>query len=128
MSAKNSKAETLMQAQERPRCFIPHRVHLLCLVVLGLIFVAVTSSAQDAARKVTARTSPSYPELAKKMHLTGRVKVEVSINPAGSVTSAKLVGGNPVFESSAIEAVKQWKFEAAASATKTVIVLEFADQ
>ena len=117
-----------MQAQERPRNLIPHLVHLLCVVVLGLIFIAITSSAQDAARKVTARTSPSYPELAKKMHLSGKVKVEVSINPAGSVISAKLVGGNPVFESSAVEAVKQWKFEPAATVTKTVIVLEFADQ
>jgi TonB family protein len=117
-----------MQAQERPRNFIPHLVHLLCAVVLGLIFVALASSAQDIARKVTARTAPNYPELAKKMHLSGKVKVEVSINPAGSVTTAKLVGGNPVFELCAVEAVKQWKFEPAANVTKTVIVLEFADQ
>ena len=97
-------------------------VLLLSLALLGV------SVAQETSRKVIARTAPSYPELAKKMHLSGKVRVEVVVNPAGSVTSAKLVGGNPVFESSAIEAVKQWKFEPAQNATKGVIILEFAEQ
>jgi len=85
------------------------------------------SGAQESSRKVIARTAPSYPELAKKMHLSGKVKLEVVISPAGSVTSAKLVGGNPVFESNALEAVKQWKFESAAGVTKSVITLEFVE-
>jgi len=97
------------------------------ILLLGLVLVGLCV-AQDASRKVIARTSPSYPELAKKLHLSGKVKVEVVINPAGAVVSAKLVGGNPVFESSAVEAVKQWKFETAASTTKSVILLEFAEQ
>jgi hypothetical protein len=44
------------------------------------------------------------------------------------VTAAKFVGGNPVFEASAVETVKQWKFQTAAETTKTVIVLEFGAQ
>ncbi len=100
--------------------------------VLALLIVFLLASnailAQEARRKVIARTAPTYPELAKKAHLTGKVKIEVVVNPAGTVTAAKPVGGSPIFENSALEAVKQWKFEAAQTTTKTVIVLEFADQ
>jgi TonB family protein len=83
---------------------------------------------QDLNRKVIAQTAPSYPELAKRMHLSGKVKLEVVITPAGSVKSAKLVGGNPVFEQSALDAVKQWKFAAVEKETKALILLEFAKQ
>jgi TonB family protein len=86
-----------------------------------------TSAAQEASRKVIAKTAPTYPELAKRMHLAGKAKLEVVITAGGFVKAARLVGGNPVFEKNAIEAVKQWRFEAAPTETKTVLVLEFAD-
>ena len=95
--------------------------------VLLLSFLGA-ASAQEASRKVIAKTAPSYPELAKRMHVTGRVKVETVVAAGGAVTAARLVGGNPVFEKSAVEAVKQWRFEPAQKETKTVVVLEFADQ
>jgi TonB family protein len=101
----------------------------LLIGALGLSLVLVAASlAQEPARKVTARTVPTYPDLAKKMHLSGKVKLEVVVNPAGAVTSARIIGGNPVFESSAIEAIKQWKFEPAQNTSKTVVVMEFAGQ
>jgi TonB family protein len=82
---------------------------------------------QELKRRVIARTAPSYPELAKRMHLSGKVRLELVIAPGGSVKSAKLVGGNPVFEKSATDAAKQWRFEAAEKETKAVILLEFAE-
>lgn len=99
----------------------------LLLLMAGFIVVGV-SPAQESARRVVARTAPTYPELAKKMHLSGKVRIELEVNPAGSVTAAKMVGGNPVFETSAVQAVKQWKFETAQGATKGVITVEFAEQ
>jgi TonB family protein len=62
------------------------------------------------------------------MRLTGKVKVEVMVSPKGGVTSARLVGGNPVFEKSALDAVKQWRFEPGDQETKVAIVLEFTSQ
>jgi len=97
------------------------------VLMVGLV-LGVISFAQETARKVIARTAPSYPELAKKMHLSGKAKVEVLVNAAGTVMSAKFVGGNPVFETSAVEAVKQWKFEPSAGPSKGTVVVEFADQ
>jgi TonB family protein len=105
----------------------PSRCAAFLFLLLSLVLGEVVLG-QDLNRKVIARTAPSYPELAKRMHLSGKVKVEVVIAPEGSVKSAKLVGGSPVFEKSAIEAVKQWRFEAANKETKAVILLEFAEQ
>ena len=105
----------------------PFFVAGLWFALLGVCFLPV-SAAQETSRKVIARTAPTYPELAKRMHVTGKVKVEVVITASGSVKSARMIGGNPVFEKSALEAVKQWKFESAPSDTTGVVVLEFADQ
>lgn len=96
---------------------------MILLIALGLTCVA-----QEASRKVVARTAPTYPELAKKMHLAGKVKLEVTISTGGAVTSAKQVGGSPVFEKNALEAVKQWRFEAGQKVTKEVVVLDFEDR
>lgn len=62
------------------------------------------------------------------MHLTGKVRVEVVVAPNGTVTSARLIGGSPVFEKSAVDAVKQWRFEPADRENKGIIVLEFEDR
>ena len=104
----------------------PSRCAAFWVLLLSLAFGGVVLG-QEPNRKAIARTAPSYPELARRMHLSGKVKLEVVIAPGGSVKSAKLVGGSPVFEKSAIEAVKQWRFEAAEKETKAVILLEFAE-
>lgn len=105
---------------------------LICLLVviagLGSFPMAGVAQTEKPARKVIAKTAPTYPELAKKMHLTGKVKMKTVVTPGGSVASAKMIGGSPVFEKSAVDAVKQWRFEAANKETTEVVVLEFADR
>ncbi|MGA8762366.1 MAG: energy transducer TonB [Candidatus Sulfotelmatobacter sp.] len=104
----------------------PRRLWRLVLLVLCLVWLfAHALLAQEPSRKVISRTLPSVPALARKMHLTGKVKLELIIAPGGVVTAARLVGGSPVYEQSAIEAVKQWKFERAVKETKQVIVFDF---
>ena len=93
----------------------------LCLVLSG------RAQAEDAPRKAVAKTAPSYPELARKMHLAGKVKLQVDIAASGSVKAVKFIGGNPVFQTSATEAVKQWKFEKAETDATQVITLEFSE-
>ena len=88
--------------------------------------MTATSIAEEPIRKVIAKTAPSYPELARKIHLTGKVRLEVAVTPAGAVSSVKLIGGSPVFEKSAIDAVKQWRFAPADKETTGVVTLEFA--
>jgi len=105
------------------------RVFRQWVVVFALLPALLSVSlSQESPRKVIAKTAPSYPELAKRMHVTGKVRVEVDIAPSGAVSSARLVGGNPVFEKRAIDAIKKWRFEPASKETKAVIVLEFAGE
>jgi TonB family protein len=118
----------MLLAEKRNRVFVHWaRPFQLTVLLLTLMFIG-TLRAQELSRKVIAKSAPSYPELAKRMHITGKVKLEIVVAPGGAVTAARLVGGNPVFEKSAVEAVKQWRFEPAQKETKTAMVLEFADQ
>src|SRR5215831_605667 len=107
---------------------IPAGIYVYAFFLFLASLVVVASPAQESSRHVVSRSAPVYPELVKKMHLAGKVKIEVEVNPAGWVISAKMVGGNPVFETAAINAVRQWKFEPAQNASKGVITVEFAEQ
>ncbi len=82
--------------------------------VMALMFgvAAVTPTfAQDEGRKVKTKVAPIYPELARKMAVTGVVKVQVTIAANGTVKSAKVVGGHPLLVDPAMDAVRKWKFE-----------------
>lgn len=81
-----------------------------------------------AERKIVSRVAPVYPDLAKRMHVSGVVKMEVVIRANGNVKSTKVVGGNPVLIESATEAVRKWKFEGAPEETTEVVQLTFAPQ
>ena len=71
------------------------------------------------------RVAPAYPELAKKMHIRGTVRVEAVVRPNGSVKSTRVLGGNPVLIQSAQDAVTKWKFEAAQGETTEIVQLSF---
>ena len=66
-----------------------------------------------------------YPELAKRMSITGVVKVLVTVSTNGSVKDAKLVGGHPVLASAALDAVKKWRFEAAQQESTGIVEFRF---
>ncbi len=76
-------------------------------------------------RKVIEKVDPEYPELAKRMHMTGVVKVEAVVRANGSVKSTKALGGNPVLIDAATEAVRKWKFEATAEETTEGLQITF---
>jgi TonB family protein len=87
---------------------------------------AQTASASTASdRKVSARVAPVYPELAKKMHIHGMVRVEATVRPNGSVKSTRVLGGNPVLIDAAQEAVGKWKFEPNQNETTEVVQVSF---
>jgi len=82
-------------------------------------------SALGDDRKMKSEVRPVYPELAKKMNVSGAVKVEVVITPAGTVKSAKALGGHPLLIESALDAVRKFKYEAAAGETTQVVIFNF---
>jgi len=95
------------------------------LAFLGT-FVLAQSSSDEGKRKVKTKVAPAYPELAKRMNVTGRVKIEVIITPDGKVKSTRAVGGHPLLVQACVDAVKEWKFAAAPEETTQVVEFEFA--
>ena len=76
-------------------------------------------------RKVITKISPNYPELAKRMHVQGAVKLEITVRADGGVKSTRALGGNPVLIQAASDAVARWKFEASQSETTEIVQLTF---
>lgn len=98
-------------------------------IAVGAVGVMVAVSAAPSAlgddRKMKNEVKAVYPELAKKMNVSGAVKVEIVITPAGSVKSAKALGGHPLLIESALDAVKKCRFEAAAGETTQIVTFNF---
>ena len=88
-------------------------------------FAMAQSGSDEGKRKVKTRVAPAYPELAKRMNVTGRVKIEVMITPDGRVKSTRAVGGHPLLVQACTDAVKEWKFVAAPEETTQVVECEF---
>lgn len=98
---------------------------ILVSLALCAVIAAGQASSHTPERKVVEKTAPVYPELAKRMHITGIVKLEVVVRPNGTVKGSKTVGGNPVLIQSAMDAVSKWKFEASPDETTGVVELTF---
>jgi TonB family protein len=103
---------------------------LVMLVVAGMVVAtrAQQATTADIVRRAKTRVEPVYPELARKMNITGTVKVEVVVSPNGNVKDAKVMGGHPVLANAALEAVKKWKFEPAAGESTGVVEFKFEPQ
>ena len=85
---------------------------------------AAVASAQEA-RRVVSKRPPHYPELAKKMNLTGTVKLEVLVGPDGAVKHVSVLGGHPILVNATVDAVKEWKYESARAETVEQINVAF---
>jgi len=79
----------------------------------------------EGQRKVKSQVPPTYPDLAKKINVSGTVKLEVVIAQDGHVKSTKAVGGHPLLVSASEEAVKKWKFQPASEDTTEVLEFDF---
>jgi len=84
--------------------------------------LAPAGLAQDKIdRKLKSRVQPVYPEIARKMGLSGNVKLQLVVAANGEVKETKVIGGHPILVNAAVDAVKKWRFEtASAESTGTV--------
>jgi TonB family protein len=96
------------------------------LLLLGALAFAQSASLEEGKRKVKTKVTPTYPELAKRMNVTGKVKIEVIITPDGRVKSTRAVGGHPLLVQACLDAVKEWKFVAAPEESTQTVEFEFA--
>lgn len=98
--------------------------------VLAFTMVASTAFAQTAAtdegkRKIKSKTQPAYPELARRMNVSGKVKIEVIITPDGHVRSTRVLGGHPLLVQVCQDSVKEWKFFPAPEETTQIVEFDF---
>jgi TonB family protein len=92
---------------------------------MGTAVFAQSGSTDEGKRKVKTKVTPAYPELAKRMNVLGKVKIEVVITPDGRVKSTRVIGGHPLLVQACQDAVKEWKFVPAAEETTQVVEFEF---
>lgn len=104
------------------------KVLILSVVAVCLIPVTVGRAQESGTRKVVQRTSPIYPEIAKRMNLTGTVKVIAVVAPDGKVKAVEPMGGSPVLIEAAKDAVSRWKYAPASAESREVIEMHFNPQ
>ena len=69
-------------------------------------------AARDRAeRSVIHRVEPQYPAEARVHHIQGPVVLDIQVLPDGAVGSVAVVSGDPLLTQSAIDAVKQWRYQ-----------------
>lgn len=108
---------------------------LAFLVSVGTVafspLAAQTQSAQaheELTRKTKTKVAPVYPDVARRMSITGTVKVLVVVAPNGNLKSTKVVGGHPLLVNAAMDAIKRWKFEPAPEESTGIVEFKFQPQ
>jgi TonB family protein len=86
-----------------------------------------TASAANVHRAIVSRVSPNYPELARRMHVGGKVVLLVTIQPDGTVSGVKVESGHALLAPAAQEAVTRWRFAPNPEASESEIEVVFND-
>ncbi len=64
-----------------------------------------------AAAKLIRQVPPEYPPLARQAKISGTVRLRVIISTDGTIEQVELVSGHPLLVQSAMDAVRQWRFQ-----------------
>ena len=97
-----------------------------CFLTLSL--AGAQTMTDEGKRRLKSKASPAYPEIARRMNITGKVKIELIIAPDGRVRSARAVGGHPLLVQSCLDTVRDWKYEPASEETTQIVEFEFKGQ
>ena len=106
-------------------CWKKAAASLVAVALLAVAGFAQSSTGDDGKRKIKSKTSPVYPELARRMNVSGKVRIEIIITPDGRVRSTRVVGGHPLLVQACQDAVKEWKYLPAAEETTQIVEFDF---
>jgi TonB family protein len=107
---------------------------MCCLLAFFLLFsccLGPAAAAQgqqspsEAPRLVVRKIPPRYPEIARRMNISGTVKVFAVVAPDGRVKRVEPAGGHPLLIQAAQEAISQWRFAPATAESRELIELHF---
>lgn len=91
----------------------------------GITPASWSQETEQISRKVKNKVAPVYPDLARRMSISGVVKVQITVDKTGNVKSSKLVGGHPILAQAALDAVRKWRFESAGDETTGLVEFHF---
>ncbi len=100
------------------------RKSIFVMLIAAFCLFAATLLHADT-RKSVKTVPPAYPAIALKMKIEGTVKLDVTIEPDGSVADVKVVSGHQLLASAAMDAVKKWRYETAESKSTQSVNVEF---
>jgi TonB family protein len=108
---------------------LSRRVIIFFLTAIALLCFCASSHPQttsaETQRKVKDVFRPEYSELARRLRLSGSVRVEITIAPDGKVTKAHVLGGHPVLVENAQKAAMLTRFEPGPKETTQIIEFHF---
>lgn len=90
-----------------------------------LLLISLAGASRADQRAVKQKVAPVYPEIAKRLRVTGVVKLAVSVNAEGKVTDIKTVSGNHMLSTAAEDAVYKWKFAPASGESTEDLDINF---
>jgi len=93
--------------------------------VLGGIISSVPATSAMPPPPTIKRVEPVYPPLARQARISGIVRLTVVIAIDGSVKQMNVVSGHPLLVPAALEAVRQWTFQAPSRELTTNIDVPF---
>jgi TonB family protein len=97
-------------------------------VLVGSFAIAQQSNVEESKRKIKTKANPTYPELARRLGIAGKVRIEVVVGADGKVKNSRAVGGHPVLVQAAMDCLRDWRFEPAPEETTQVIEFDFKQQ
>jgi len=102
---------------------------LTSAVTVAALFAVSASAAQsvveEGKRKAKSKVNPQYSDLARRMNLSGKVKIELVIAADGRVKNARAIGGHPLLVQACLDAVRDWKYEPGPEETTQIVEFEF---
>jgi protein TonB len=71
--------------------------------------IRVGGNVQQA--RLIARPTPAYPPLARQARIQGTVRLQAIIAKDGTVSQLEVLSGHPLLVQSALDAVRQWRYQ-----------------
>ena len=91
----------------------------------GPLRLLAQQARSEGNRKMVVEIRPVYPPLARKMRISGIVRLRITVSPAGYPIDTLQLGGSPVLVKAATQAVSGAKWEAMPAESKEIIQIKF---
>jgi len=110
LTFKRAPGEGVPTTGDAPRTQVYVRSENSAVVMSQDVQKTINAGANGLSGKAIKRVPPTYPPIAKAAGAEGPVSVQIVVNEAGAVESAKATSGHPLLQSAAVDAARQWQF------------------